>query len=136
MTTQTRRTIRRSARFFRTTVTASLVTACCGLILWSAGAAYAAAVSNGMPYNGMPYNGTPIQGMPMQGMPVNGIPRNGLPAQDVLSTGSVVHAPTLPAVPQEGLPWHSLSQRPLGAAAVLSGSDDHRALPVELPDIR
>src|SRR5215467_10719808 len=57
MATQTRRTIRRAARFFRTTVTASLVTACCGLVLWSAVAAYAEASRNGLPINGMPLNG-------------------------------------------------------------------------------
>ena len=103
MMTQTRRTIRRSARVFRTTVTASLVTACCGLVLWSAVTAHAS-----QPCNGMPSNGMPFQGMPRQGLPIN-----GLPTQDVISHG-VVHAPTVPAVPQETLPWNGLSQRPLG----------------------
>ena len=36
MATQTRRTTRRSATFFRATVKASMVTACCGLVLLSA----------------------------------------------------------------------------------------------------
>jgi hypothetical protein len=166
MATQTRRTTRHSAKFFRTTVKASMVTACCGLVLLSAVTAQASWHWNGLPFNGlplngvpwngmpfngigpngMPYNGMPIQwlqlqgmpfnGTPIQGLPVNGVSLNGLPTQDVLSTGSVVNAPTLPAGPQERLPWQSLSQRPLGAAAVLSGSDNHRSLPVELPDIR
>jgi len=84
MATQTRRTTRRSARFFSTTVKASMVTACCGLILWSAGAAYAAAISNGMPYNGTPLNGLPA------------------------------HEASLPTVQSEHLPWSTLSQRALG----------------------
>src|SRR5262245_17935576 len=41
MMTQTRRTTRRSAKFFRTTGTASMVTACCGLVLWSVVVAHA-----------------------------------------------------------------------------------------------
>jgi hypothetical protein len=104
MATQTRRTTRRSARFFRATVKASMVTACCGLILMSAVAAHAAA-----PFNGMPRNGLPLQGMPMQGMPTNGIPVNGTPLQGLpASEGS------LPSVQSESLPWSTLSQRPLG----------------------
>ena len=86
------------------TVTASLVTACCGLILWSAVPAQASQTPNGLPFNGMPYNGTPIQGLPF----------NGLPTQGVISNG-VVTAPPAPAVPQDSLPWNGLSQRPLGA---------------------
>jgi hypothetical protein len=109
MATQTRRTTRRSAKFFRTTVKASMVTACCGLILWSAVAAHAAVTWNGMPrqgliLNGTPYNGYPIQGMPMQGMPMNGTPMQGRPANE----GSV------PPVQSESLPWSTLSQQPLG----------------------
>jgi hypothetical protein len=139
MATQTRRTIRRSARFLRATVTASMVAACCGLILWSTVAAHAAAPYNGMPYNGMPYNGMPYNGMPyngmpyngmpIQGMPVNGMPFNGMPFQGLLMNGTPIngmpyngtplnglpaHEASLPTVQSEHLPWSTLSQRALG----------------------
>src|SRR5215211_5674193 len=86
MATQTRRTTRRSARFFRATGKASMVTACCGLILLSAVAAHAAVSLNGGPMNGMALNGvalngTPIQGLPYNGLYVNGVPYNGMPIQ-------------------------------------------------------
>ena len=166
MATQTRRTTRRAAQFFRTTVKASMVTACCGLILWSAVAAHAAVTWNGIPWNGIPrnglyfnaldwngigpngllYNGMPIQGLLMNGAPLNGIgpngtpiqgmPRNGLPSQDVLSTGAVVQTPTVPAVPQESLPWSTLSHRPLGEAAAPSMRDGRDIPPVALPEVR
>jgi hypothetical protein len=51
MATQTRRTIRRSAKFFSATVKASMVTACCGLVLWSAVTAHAAQSWNEIHYN-------------------------------------------------------------------------------------
>jgi hypothetical protein len=144
MATQTRRTTRRSARFFRATVKASMVTAWCGLVLLSAVAAHAGVwgngapiqglilngvLINGMPYNGAPYNGVPIQGMPTNGIPVNGVPLNGLPmngtsfnglpTQGVISHDLSLQATTLPreplsAVQHESLPFHSLSQRALG----------------------
>jgi hypothetical protein len=124
MATQTRRTIRRSARFFRATVKAYMVTACCGLILWSAVAAHAAVSLNGGPMNGMALNGvalngTPLQGLPYNGMPTNGTLLNGLPTQGVISDDISLQATTLQreplsAVPQESLPFHSLSQRALG----------------------
>src|SRR5215510_7245368 len=104
MATQTRRTTQRSARFFRATGKAYMVTACCGLILLSAVAAHAARSQNGMPYNGMPYNGMPFQGLLMQGLPAYGVP----------ATGSTVQTPPAPTVPQDSLPWTGLSQRPLG----------------------
>ena len=134
MTTQTRRTTRRTARFFRATVTASLVTACCGLVLWSAVAAHAAQPLNGIPRNGlyfnaldwngigpngisfngtpiqgMPHNGVPLQGMTPQGMPHNGVPVNGTPLQ-----GLPAHEGSLSPEQSESLPWSTLSQRPLG----------------------
>ena len=116
MATQTRRTIRRSATFFKTTVKASMVTACCGLVLWSAVAAHAAAVTNGLPVNGVPTNG----------LPTNGVPLNGLPANE----GS------LPAAQSERLPWSTLSQRPLGETAAPSMRDSRDPLPVALPEVR
>ncbi len=92
MATQTRQTTRRSARFFRATVKAYLVTACCGLVLWSAVAAHAALTVNGIPMqglilNGTPYNGIPFNGMPMNGMPFNGVLLNGTPLNGMLFNG-------------------------------------------------
>jgi hypothetical protein len=78
MATQTRRTTRRSARFFRTTVKASMVTACCGLVLMSAVAAHAS-----QPWNGMPFQGLPINGMPVNGVYVNGVSANGMPVNGI-----------------------------------------------------
>ena len=141
MATQTRRTTRRSARFFSATVKASLVTACCGLVLWSAVAAHAALDWNGIPYqglilngtplNGMPFNGLFVNGMPMQGLPYNGMPFNGapyngipiqgMPANGVPVNGVPLHGHpanegSLPPVQSESLPWSTLSQRPLGTS--------------------
>jgi hypothetical protein len=129
MATQTRRTTRRSARFFRATVKASLVTACSGLVLWSAVAAHAAAPYNGMPYNGLFGNGAPMQGMPMQGMPTNGMPfngmpyngvpiqgmpRNGLPMHGTSLHGLAANEGSLPTVQSESLPWSTLSHQGVG----------------------
>jgi hypothetical protein len=144
MATQTRRTTRRSARFFRATVKAAMVTTCCGLVLLSAVVAHAALDWNGIPYqglilngtplNGMPFNGlfvngTPMQGMPTQGLPYNGMPFNGapyngipiqgMPANGVPVNGVPLHGHpanegSLPPVQSESLPWSTLSQRPLG----------------------
>ena len=83
MATQTRRTTRRSARFFRATVKASMVTACCGLVLLSAVAAHAGVDWNGLPMNGIPLNGLPINGMPLNGLLFNGITLNGMPMNGV-----------------------------------------------------
>ena len=151
MATQTRRTTRRSATFFRAPVKASMVTACCGLVLLSAVVAHAALDWNGIPYQGLILNGTPLQGLPfnglfvngtpMQGMPFNGVPINGTPLQGLPRNGLSLQALTLPQEPlpagsQEQLPWSTLSQRALGVAAVLSGSDTQPPLPVELPEVR
>ena len=129
MATQTRRTIKRSARFFSATVKASLVTACCGLILWSAVAAHAGIDTNGLPYNGLPYNGMPFnglpfQGMPIQGLPVNGVPYNGVPIQGLPRNGLPMHGTSLhglaanegslPTVQSESLPWSTLSHQGVG----------------------
>ena len=126
MATQTRRTTRRSAKFFKTTGKASMVTACCGLILWSAVAAHAAVTWNGMPRQGLILNGTPYNGYPIQGMPMNGTPLHGHPAQE----GS------LSAEQSESLPWSTLSQRPLGDAATPFVRDSRNTPPVELPEVR
>ena len=128
MATQTRRTTPRSARFFKATVKASMVTACCGLGLWSAVAAHASTPLNGMPFNGLPFNGInlnglpfngiPLNGVPLNGMPIQGLPMNGLPTQGVISHDLALPAPTLPreplsAVQHESLPFHSVSQKAL-----------------------
>ena len=111
MATQTRLTIRRAARFLKATRKAYMMTACCGLVLWSAVAAQASWSNNGMPFQGLGMNGMPFNGIPFQGLP-----RNGIPTQGVISTGVTTTAPTVPAVPQESLPWSTLSQRPLGTS--------------------
>jgi hypothetical protein len=144
MATQTRRTTGRSARSFRAIGKASMVTACCGLILLSAVAAHAGAYSNGIPYNGMglngmpfqglilngtpyngipwngigpngiPFNGVPIQGMPHNGLPYNGYPIQGMPMQGMPHNDLPTQEGALPTVQSEHLPWSTLSQRPLG----------------------
>jgi hypothetical protein len=151
MATQTRRTTRRSAKFFRTTVKASMVTACCGLILWSAVAAHAAVTWNGMPrqgliLNGTPWqglilNGTPYNGMPFQGLLLNGTPYNGYPIQGMPMNGTPLHGHpaqegSLSAEQSESLPWSTLSQRPLGDAAAPFVRDSRDPLPVALPEVR
>ena len=121
MATQTRRITQRSATFYRATGKAYIVTACCGLVLWSAVAAYAELSWNGLPLNGVPLNGMPIQGLPMQGLILNGVGPNGLPTQGVICHDLSLPAPTPPreplsAVPPESLPFHSVSQKALGTA--------------------
>ena len=166
MATQTRRTTRRTARFFRATVTASMVTACCGLVLWSAVTAHASTSGNGVPFNGLalnglgpnglPYNGMPRQGLlmngtPLNGMPLNGIgpngmpyngmprqgmPRNGLPLNGTSLHGHPTHEGSRSPEQSESLPWSTLSQRPLGDAAVPFVRDSRDTLPVALPEVR
>ena len=150
MATQTRRTIRRAARFFRATVKASMVTACCGLVLWSAVAAHAAVTWNGMPRqglilngtplngipwngigpNGIPFNGVPIQGMPYNGLPIQGMPMQGMPYNDLPTQEGA-----LPTGRREHLPWSTLSHRALGEATAPSMRDGRDILPVELPTV-
>ena len=134
MATQTRRTTRRSATFFRATVKASMVTACCGLVLLSAVAAHAAVTWNGMPRqglilngtplngipwngigpNGISFNGVPIQGMPHNGLPYNGLPIQGMPMQGMPLNGLPAHEGSLPTVQRESLPWSTLSHQGVG----------------------
>ena len=134
MATQTRRTTPRSARFFKATVKASMVTACCGLGLWSAVAAHASTPLNGMPFNGMPsnginlngassnglyvngtpYNGINFNGQSYNGIPIQGLPMNGLPMHGTSLHGRAANEGSLPPVQSESLPWSTLSQRPLG----------------------
>ena len=166
MATQTRRTTRRSARFFRATVKAYMVTSCCGLVLLSAVAAHAAVTWNGMPRqglilngtplngipwngigpNGISFNGVPLQGMPYNGMPfqgllLNGTPYNGYPIQGMPMNGTPLHGHpaqegSLSAEQTESLPWSTLSQRPLGDAAAPFVRDSRDPLPVALPEVR
>jgi hypothetical protein len=136
MATQTRRTTQQSGKFHRATLKASIVTACCGLVLWSAVAAHAAASWNGIDLNGMPFqglilNGTPRNGVPLNGvifngMPINGVdgngmpfqgmPRNGLPMNGTPLHGHPANEGSVPPVQSESLPWSTLSQRPLGTS--------------------
>jgi hypothetical protein len=111
MATQTQRTTRRSARFFTTTVTASMVTACCGLLLWSAVAAHAGVYANGMPFQGLILNGTPLHGLP-------------------------AHEGSLSPEQSESLPWSTLSQTALGDATAPFVSDHHDTPTLELPEVR
>ena len=127
MATQTRRITRRAATFFRGTLKAHVVVACCGLVLWSAVAAHAAVSLNGGPMNGMPRNGMPFQGLLLNGTPLNGIPWNGIGPNGIPFNGLPLQGmphndlPTqegalLPTVQRESLPWSTLSQRPLGTS--------------------
>jgi hypothetical protein len=136
MATQTRRTTRRSAKFFSATIKASMVTACCGLVLWSAVTAHASQSWNGNPYNGLYVNGqgsngldwngaplnglpvngvgpngTPIQGMPRNGVPMQGMPMNGVPLNGTPMNGLPAQEDSRPTVPPDRLPWHSLSHQ-------------------------
>jgi hypothetical protein len=124
MATQTRRTTRRSARFFRATIKAHVVVACCGLVLLSVVAASAELPLNGLPINGIPLNGVPLNGMPLNGMPIQGLPLNGMPFNAVPSNGIPIQGmpmnglPTkegsLPTAQSESLPWSTLSQQGVG----------------------
>src|SRR4029434_5209104 len=98
MATQTRRTTQRSARFFRATIKAHVVVACCGLVLLSAVTAYAELPLNGLPMNGLPINGMPFNGLPLHGVPRSGMPRNGMPFQGLLLNGT----------PLNGIPWNGI----------------------------
>jgi hypothetical protein len=104
MATQTRRTTRRSARFFRATVKAYMVTSCCGLVLLSAVAAHAALTENGMPMNGLPMNGATINGLYVNGLTVNGLAPNA----------TMLSGEPAPGVQSKSLPFNGLSQRALG----------------------
>jgi hypothetical protein len=106
MATQTRRTTRRSARFFTATVKAAMVTACCGLVLLSAVAAHAGAYSNGMPYNGLPFNGLPFNGLPFNGLPFNGLPFNGLPFNGAGLNGTPLNGMPYNGIPMQGMPMN------------------------------
>jgi hypothetical protein len=136
MAIQTRRTTRRSARFFRATVKASVVTACCGLVLWSAVAAHAATPWNGLPFNGAMLNGTPLNGMPFNGTPWNGLPYNGAVLNGTPFNDLPTKEGSLPTVQREHLPWSTLSHRALGEAAAPALRDSRDTLPGELPTVR
>ena len=156
MATQTRRTTRRSAKFFRTTLKAHVVMVYCGMVLLSAVAAYAELPLNGLPLNGVPLNGMPRNGMPFQGLLLNGTPLNGIPWNGIGPNGIPVNGVPLQGMPMQGmphndlptqegalptgrrehLPWSTLSHRALGEAAAPSMRDGRDILPVELPTVR
>jgi hypothetical protein len=99
MATQTRRTTRHSARFFRATVKAYMVTVCCGLVLLSAVSSYAALTQNGLHVNTLSNNGLHVNTLSQNGLHVNALTTNGEPP---------------PAVQGKSLPFHGLSQKALG----------------------
>jgi hypothetical protein len=103
MATQTRRTTRRSARFFRATVKAAMVTAWCGLVLLSAVSAYAETPRNGLALNGVPLNGMPRNGLPFQGLLLNGTPLNGMPVNGIDLNGTPING-----TPLNGIPWNGI----------------------------
>jgi hypothetical protein len=114
MTMQTQRITCRSAKFFRATGKAYMVTACCGLVLLSAVSAHALSGANGQPLQGLPFNG-----LLMNGVTANRITLNGTPLNVIHVNGLSLQAPTLqqkplPAGSQERLPWNGLSRRALG----------------------
>jgi hypothetical protein len=106
MATQTRRTTQRSARFFRATIKAHVVVACCGLVLLSAVAAYAELPLNGLPLNGVPLNGIPRNGMPFQGLLLNGTPLNGIPWNGIGPNGIPFNGVPIQGMPHNGLPYN------------------------------
>jgi hypothetical protein len=141
MATQTRQTTRRSARFFRATVKACMVTACCGLVLMSTVAAHAAWSPNGvplqgMPIQGLPLNGTSFNGIGPNGIPTQGMPRNRLPLNGMPLHGHPAHEGSRSTEQIESLPWSTLSHRPLGEAAAPSMRDGRDIPPVALPEVR
>ena len=110
MATQTRRTTRRSARFFRATGKTSIVIACCGLVLWSAVAAHASRAANGIPFNGLFVNGVPLNGMPFNGIPIQGMPFQGLPMNGMPFNGLYINGMPYNGMPMQGLPWQGMLQ--------------------------
>ena len=156
MATQTRRTTQRSARFFRATIKAHVVVACCGLVLLSAVAAYAELPLNGLPLHGVPLNGMPRNGMPFQGLLLNGTPLNGIPWNGIGPNGIPFNGLPIQGMPMQGmphndlptqegalptgrrehLPWSTLSHRALGEAAAPSMRDGRDIPPVALPEVR
>jgi len=136
MATQTRRTTRCSARFFRATITAYMVVACCGLVLWSAVAAHTAISGNGMALNGVSSNGLQANGLHVNGLTSNGLISNGLHVNGFAPNATILHGEPTPGVQGKSLPWSTLSQRALGEAAAPSMRADGYTPPVELPEVR
>ena len=118
MAMQTRRTIRRSVRILRATVTTGIVAACCGLLLFSAVSAHAASI-NGLELNGWT-NGLELNGV-FNGLELNGVFNgltNGLELNGVIngltSQVTTLQWEPLSAGSQESFPFTGLSQRALG----------------------
>jgi hypothetical protein len=93
MSTRIRQTMRRSTRCPRATATTRMVMACCGLLLWSAVSVHAGLYPNGLYPNGLSQNGW----------------ASGLALQP--SSSERVSSP---GVPNDSLPFHSLSQQGIG----------------------
>ena len=137
MATLTRRIARCSTTFFRAASKAYMVAAFCGLVLMSAVAAHAEIMLNGMPFNGLESNGIgpngigpngvtpngmPRNGMPFNGTPWNGMPFNGCPMDELFLHGTAAHganysSESSPRVPNDNLPWATLSHQGLGKSS-------------------
>jgi hypothetical protein len=114
MAMQTRQTTPPSPTSRLATVTASMVTAWCGLVLWGAVAVHAGGDGTEITLPGTPLHGVPISGLAPNGTPLYGLPLPGLPPQGVTSHGAAGNAPPLPAVPQERVPSHGGRERAWG----------------------
>jgi hypothetical protein len=112
-----------------TTVKTFVMAASCGMLLLGAVSAHARLSANGENLNGQNLNGQNLNGQRLNGLASNGQRLNGLAPNATTRQWA-----PLPAGPHERFPCHGLSQRALGAAAVLSGSD--APPPVERPAVR
>src|SRR5262252_7466298 len=88
MATQTRRTTQQSVKSHSATLKASIVMACCGLVLWSAVAAHAAITANGFTLNGLNANGISTNGITINGLSTNGA-MNGININGITLNGMI-----------------------------------------------
>ena len=117
MTTQTQRTTLPSPTSRLATVQASMVMACCGLVLWGAVAAQAGGDGNVIPLNGTPLHGVPLTGLAPNGTPLYGMPRTGLapnaaPLTGLAPNGAPLYGLAAPGVTSSGAAIRGLSMPP------------------------
>ena len=117
MATPTRRIARCSTMFFRAASKAYMVTAWCGLVLMSAVAAYASLSLNGLTENSLTTNALTLNGMPMDELPLNGCPMDELFLHGTAAHGANYSSESSPRVPNEKLPWATLSHQGLGKSS-------------------
>jgi len=89
----------------RTIVTAVALGVCLGL---STVPAQAALTVNGLSQNGLTMNGFPLNGLPTKGLPLHGLSYDV--ARQPTNGAQVVR----PGVPNESLPFQSISQQGIG----------------------